>query len=180
VFYQPCPAEDYEWINCRNPKDYDVFWGFDGSSRVQNWQPIKVRFISADRDHVAKQSDFPWLGSHALVMSRTAVDALRSLVDRNGEMLPLATENGRELFVLNVTRILAALDEERSTILRVPGSERIMEVSVPVFRESVVSGVDVFRLPFRTSPTYVGEGFVSACRDLKLKGLEFVRGSISR
>src|SRR5262245_15068777 len=32
-FFEPMVREGYEWINCVNQADYEVFVGFDGASR---------------------------------------------------------------------------------------------------------------------------------------------------
>jgi hypothetical protein len=48
-----------------------------------------------DDRHACKPSDFPWLGGHALILRTTAVEALRDLLEANGE-LPLATADGVE------------------------------------------------------------------------------------
>lgn len=56
-----------------------------------------------------KPSDFPWLIDQALAMRRAAVDALQDMLSSHGEVLPLASDDGVELFVLN-TIVIDALD----------------------------------------------------------------------
>lgn len=91
-----------------------------------------------------------------------------------GEILPLAADDGTELFVLNVTRALDdAIDEEHSKIVRFPGSNRIMRIKSIAFHEAAVRGVDIFRLPQRASATYVSNRFVRAVEMENLKGLTF-------
>ena len=174
MIFQPIPVDGYEWINCVDEADYEVFTCFDGSPRGGSWKPIRVKRVPADEHQTAKQSDFPWLGAHALVMRPRAVTGLAQLLEPHGEILPLATDADVGLFVLNVLHIIDALDEGRSEILRFPSTNRIMRVTRPAFLDARVGGVDVFRLPHRASATYLSQRVVDTVRDLKLKGLEFV------
>jgi hypothetical protein len=100
------------------------------------------------------------------------VAALMGLISGNAEVLPLLSDEGAELFVLNVTCVIDALDQERSEVLRFPGG-RIMLIKQPVFKQDLLNGVELFRLPHRASSTYVGSNFVTAVRAAGLEGLEF-------
>jgi hypothetical protein len=81
-----------------------------GKPRAATWKPIAVCRVRADERQAFNLSDFPWLGSDALVVRRAAVDALRDLLDAIGEVLPQSIDDGIELFVLNA-RVIDALDE---------------------------------------------------------------------
>ena len=81
-------------------------------------------------------------------------------------------EDGIELFVLNV-RAVDALDEERSNIMRFPGSDRIMRIASIEFRSALLGGLDIFRLPHRASSTYVSRRFVDRVNDAGLRGFDF-------
>lgn len=106
-------------------------------------------------------------------MRRTAVNALRDILDASGEVLPLSTDDGVELFVLNA-RVIDALDEAKSSIMRFPGTNRIMRIKTVAFiASSIDDDVDVFRLPHRASPTYVSQRFVDRVKAAGLRGLEF-------
>jgi hypothetical protein len=132
-----------------------------------------MRRVRMDERSGFKPSDFPWLGSDVLVMRPRAVLALRPMLEAHGEILPLATDDDVKLFALNVTRVLDALDQEKSSILRIPGTNRIMDIKKAVFRDELLQGVDIFRLPHRASPTYVSQRFVDAVAAAGLEGLEF-------
>ncbi len=175
MIYEPLVAEGYEWVNCCDDADYEIFWSLDGSSRTKNWKAVKVRRVRADERQAFNASDFPWLGAHALVMRQKTVEALRDMLERSGEILPLATDDGTVLWVLNVTRVLDAIDEQHSEVLRFPGSGRIMRIKSLAFLEPTVRGVDIFRLPHRASSTYVSDRFVKAVQGAGLEGLEFKR-----
>ena len=73
----------------------------------------------------------------------------------------------------NPTRVLSALDEAASSILRFK-SGRIMDIQHHAFRTEVVQGIDVFKIPnLRVSPTYLSQRFVDAWTSAKLRGLTF-------
>lgn len=179
IIFEPTSGNGYEWINCVEGSDHEVFMALDGSSRAADWKPILVRRIRPAQHLGFKPSDFPWLGSWALVMRRKAVDALRDVLEANGEILPLATEDDVELFVYNAG-VVDALDEARSTLWRFPESNRIMDLEKPVFFESAIGRRAIFKLPLRASPTYVSEEFVHRVKLARLLGLVFNRVWSSR
>jgi hypothetical protein len=162
-------------INLYDAKEHETFVMLDGRPREKNWKPIKVRRgIGIDSNHTPITSDFPWLGSHALVFSSNAVDALRDILEPNGELLPLNVEGGSTLFAFN-SKVIDALDETNSLIKRIPGTNKIMQIKKPVFIESKIQGLDIFRLPHRASVTYVSEHFVKRVKAAGLKGLTFTK-----
>jgi hypothetical protein len=174
AIYKPLVADDYEWVNAEADEDYEVFLQLDGTLRASTWTPIPVRRVAADERQAGWPSDFPWLGGHVLVMRRTAVSALRDLLDSNGELLPLSTTDGVELCAFNA-RVIDALDEAGSTVTRFPGTRRIMHIKQVAFVATAIEGADLFRLPFRSSPTYVSARFVERVKEAGLRGLAFTQ-----
>lgn len=172
MIYKPIIKDDYAWINTYKDEDYEVFASFDGKPVKDTWEPVRVRRVRADETHGFEPSDFPWLGSDALVMRRKAFDSLRDIFLNNGEVLPLATDDDVELFVFNAT-VVDALDEAHSTIVHFPNSNAIMRVKQYEFLQPKVAKVDVFRLPFHGSPTFVSSHFVDRYDDAGLVGLDF-------
>lgn len=172
TIYEPLVAEGYEWLNACDDRDYETFLALDGQLRAATWKPVKVRRVRADERQAFNPSDFPWLGSHALVMRKTAVEALRDLLDAHGEVLPLATDDGVELFAFNA-RVIDGLDEVRSSLMKFPGTNRIMQITKIAFVPTVIRGVDIFRLPHRASSTYVSDRFIQRVNAAGLRGLEF-------
>jgi hypothetical protein len=172
TIFAPRSADDFECVNAIDAGDYEVFFGLDGRPRAATWRPIEVRRVPADDRHGCEPSDFPWLGSHALIMRRGAVDALRDILEASGEVLPLSTRDDVELFVLNV-QCVDALDESKSSVLQFPGTDRIMRLETVAFVGARLEGVDLFRLPHRASSTYVSARFVERVRTAGLRGLVF-------
>jgi hypothetical protein len=172
IVYVPQVADNFEWVNAVDKQDYEAFLQLDGQRRAATWLPIAVRRVRADYRHGFIPSDFPWLGSDALIMRRSAVEALRDILDENGEVLPLSTDDDVELFVMNA-RTVDALDEANSSLLKFPGTDRIMDIKEVAFIASKIEGIDLFRLPHRSTPTYVSERFVARVKAAGLCGLEF-------
>ena len=106
-------------------------------------------------------------------MRTRAVVALRDMLEESGEILPLATDDGVQLFLLNVTRVLDALDEERSIIECFPDSDRIMFLKAAAFHEDKVRGVPLFKLPHYGSQIFAGESFRQRVLESDLEGLAF-------
>lgn len=173
MIYGMMLGENYECVSCVTSEGYAVFRTFQGSPLVENWRPVRVERGPIDDFHPALPSDFPWLTGCELIMRRRAVFALRDMLEAGGEILPLATDDGIALFALNVTRVLDALDEERSVVKRFPDSDGVMSIDEYVFHEDVVRDVPFFKLPHYGSQIYVGEPFRQRVLEAGLVGLEF-------
>ncbi len=172
TIYKTEMAGGYVWVVCKDPRDWDVFLALDGSPQGESWKRPMVKLGPADAQAEGRRAHFPWLGSQALVMRNEAIVALREILEANGELLPLQTNNGSVLFAFNARKI-DALDEEASDLERFPSSGRIMEIRRHAFTESAIGDLDIFRLPSRGSATYVNERFVRRVKEAGLEGLNF-------
>jgi hypothetical protein len=170
--FQPLGLDGFECVNACNPNDYETFFAFDGQSVLDHWTPVRVRRVRADARQACNPSDFPWLGSQALVMRRTAMEALHDILKADGEILPLATDDDVELFAFNA-RVRDAMDAARSSLVKFPGTDRIMQVKRIAFTASAIQDVHIFRLPHRGSATYVSQHFVDRVTSSALVGLQF-------
>jgi len=102
-------------------------------SRSANWLTPTFELVGCDelRSYLPK-TDFPTLTIGTAVLSARAVDRLRPILDTCGEILPIRLSNDRDLlYLFNVTRIINAVDMERSTFFRFPSgsiaySERLV------------------------------------------------------
>jgi hypothetical protein len=160
----PIHSDDFERINVE----------INGTPRQLTWKPLAMRLIHEDQGQQLVTSDSPWIGDHALIFRARVVDALGPMLRQYGELLPLACSEA-DLVVYNATRVIAALDEEASSILRFSGG-RIMMIQRYVFRGDLVGDTDVFKLPnLRVSPTFVSRHFVDHWRAAGLDGLDFRR-----
>jgi hypothetical protein len=145
----------------------------NGSERRRTWSPIRMRIIKQDERGPLRESDSPWLGSYALIFRPRAVNALGSLLEASGELLPLAPANAG-LQIYNPTYVVDALDEDRSKLTRSNGD--ILIVYTYTFRPEVIRNLPIFKISnLRVSPTFVDESFVSLWKASGLKGLDFTQ-----
>jgi hypothetical protein len=175
LVFEPGVREGYEWINAVDDDDYDKFLSFDGASKIDDWKPVRVRRVACLAGKIGFASDFPWLGCHALVLGEAAVKALGQMVQTCAEILPLEVVNGPSAWVLNILKVMDALDEEKSEVQRFQSSNRIMRIVRHSFKADVIKDQDLFRLPYQGSVTYVSRRFVDAVTAAGLVGLEFHR-----
>jgi hypothetical protein len=172
-FYVPLGLDGYELCHPVRKDDFErINIEVNGASRAEMWKPIAMHVIHEDQGHKYLRSDSPWLSSHALIFRSGAIIALGELLRLNGELLPLACSEA-DLVMYNPTKVLDALDEEASTLVRFD-SGRIMMIRKYVFRSEVIEGIDVFKIPnLRASPTFLSQRFVNRWNESGLKGLEF-------
>jgi hypothetical protein len=131
-----------------------------------------MQLVRTDHGRPLSASDSPWLGGHALIFRSRATEALRPLLERHGELLPLACSDA-DVVIYNPTRIVDALDESASTISRFPDN-KIMMVRRYAFRHDSLRGADIFKIPsLRVSPTFVSRAFVDAWEASGAVGLRF-------
>jgi hypothetical protein len=163
----------YEYLLCVNGLiDYERLCALDGTPQREHWKPIRVGRVRVSRREGFKPSDSPFRGCETLIFRRSAVDALRDILDAHGELLPLEDEGGVELYAFN-PRELDALDHK----LTVGSKDEHGRVWLPnnhVFVPSIVKGVDVFRQAAeRAGQIYLSERFLQRWKQAKLKGLDF-------
>ena len=121
-------SEGFEWVFPVDDADYEVFRGFDGTSRLGSWRPISMQLgWEVDDDNPPyRPAAMPWMGTDVLFLKREAVEVLGDALSQWGELLPLQNDE-TDLYVFNALYSLPALDEEHSDIVRFE-SGRIMMV----------------------------------------------------
>ncbi|HRI71552.1 MAG TPA: hypothetical protein PK156_45275 [Polyangium sp.] len=171
-FYDHIGTTGYEVLHCSNER-WEEFLELDGTPRASTWKPIRVRRVRPSRREGFRPSDSPAYGGECLIFRRSAVDALRDMLDAHGELLPLEDEDGVELFAHN-TWALDAFDHERTVGSR-DENGRISLANNHVFIPSVVKDVDIFKQACpRAGNIYVSERFLQRWKQAKLKGLDFI------
>lgn len=90
--------------------DLDVFAQFRGRSRRRRWVAPEVEITAKSKP---AGDGLCWSGGPPVV-SEHARDVLSPLLRGHAEFLPLLTLRGRAFFVLNVTRRIDCLNEQRS------------------------------------------------------------------
>lgn len=170
--YKPKVAEGLQWALPVNDDDFEVFLGFDGSPRRSVWTPVRVELISSHDGVTLRESDFPWLGSHVLVLSSRAVQAVGGLLSCDGELLPLACQEA-DLWVFNPTSVIDALDHDSSECVRF-SSGRIMKMTRYVFHPELIGDAVAFKVPaLLRGPTFVTDRFVAEVAASDLRGANY-------
>lgn len=158
--------EGQEWIFPADDADYEIFFAMEG--RVpQDWRAPVMKLATADRTY----SDFPWLGEHAPILKKPAIDALAPVLVEHGQLLPM---KGEVVWLFNVTTVLDALDRERSRIAYFDNGD-ILDIERHVFRKERIGTAEIFKLPMRASAVYVTGNFVEKVWYAGLRGVSFAR-----
>lgn len=175
AIYTPLGRDGYELCHPVNQDDFETInIEVNGTPRRSSWKPIPMRLIHEDEGQKLAMSDSPWLGAHALIFRANVVEALGPMLREHGELLPLACSEAG-LVVYNPTRVIDALDEAASSVVRF-SSGRIMMIRRHVFCVDVIGHIDIFKIPnLRVSPTFLTQRFVERWEASGLKGLEFKR-----
>jgi hypothetical protein len=148
---------------------------FDGMPMSGSWSPPGVNVLAEGAGAERPAGDFPSLGGYAPVFSRRAAEALEDLLGDGGELLPLDARDGPYL-VYNVTRVLDALDEDRSEIRRFRSSDRIMNIERYHLLPEQIGDAAIFKLSqIPRMHTFVTDRFVHQVHDAGLTGFSFDR-----
>jgi hypothetical protein len=168
--YKPSPVEGYEWLQPVSDSDYDTLT-FDGSPRAASWRPVRVTRLKQWEDGSRLlPSDFPVDAGFAI--SRAAKEQLGSCLEEAGELLPLDCSDG-DFWTLNVTRLVDALDETGSKMLRASDSGSILLIHRYRFHTERL-GSEIFKLSQTPRGLiYFTDAFVNRVKATTLKGLDF-------
>jgi fermentation-respiration switch protein FrsA (DUF1100 family) len=158
-------VEDQEWIFPADDDDYETFFALDGRV-IQDWIAPVMKLDTAGRTY----SDFPWLGEHAPILKKPAVEALAPVLAEHGQLLPM---KGEAVWLFNATTVLDALDHERSRIAYFDNGD-ILDIERHVFRTERIGAAELFKLPMRASAVYVTGSFVEKVRNAGLRGVSFI------
>ncbi|WP_054310765.1 DUF1629 domain-containing protein [Mesorhizobium sp. 1M-11] len=161
--------EDQEWIFPVDDDDFETFFAMDGRI-IQDWAPPAMRLVETDEGaDQPSYSDFPWLGEHAPILKKPAMEALLPVLTQYGQLLPL---KGESVWLLNVTTVLDALDKEKSRIVYFDDGD-ILDIERHVFKMDIIGTTEIFKLPRRSSAVYVTGSFVDKVRSAGLRGVAF-------
>jgi hypothetical protein len=139
-----------------------------GESKAESWKVPDARW---ERESGRPLPDFELLVDIP-VFTVDAYEALRPVLDGRGEELGLnVTDKPPDALAFNVTRVIDALDEERSEIKRF-SSGRVMRVVRPVFVAERIAGETIFRVTTYPRTLYVTDAFLERAEALPLKGMK--------
>jgi uncharacterized protein DUF1629 len=173
VYILKSDYDQYQSFCFKNEADAEVPFRFNGKT-ITDWIPVSVE-ADVGKGGSLPASDFPsLLVGHMPLFSQRAVDALGEMLRPNGQLLPLDYGSGA-YYAYNVTKLLDALDEERSEIVRFP-TGRIMDIKRYAFiRGQLEEGLTIFKLlPTPLLRVFVTGKFVEAVERAGLTGFKFL------
>lgn len=173
VIFKPSGQQDAELCHpVGDHTSFELIGLLDGSPRLANWRPVEFKIVKENGRRKLHAVDAPWYGNDTLIFKPTVIRALGEYLQRYGEFLPLICKDV-EVVLYNPTRVIDALDDEKSDIARFD-SGRIMAIDKHVFRPDKIADFDVFKLPMRGSATYVNQRFADRWASHGLTGLDFI------
>lgn len=154
--------------NIRHLVEIDAF---KGEKLASQWKPLHVwpqDEYEDDRPRVL--GDFARFAAGCLVMSKRAADGLSRFLAERGEFLKLVSDS--PLVAWNCTRVINALDPDRTRGVKYPGGTRYIRISKYAMRENAIIGEHAFKVPERPgTDIFVSAAFVEAVSELNLTGL---------
>jgi len=169
VYMLRADSDHYESVLMPGGDLYEFAGRFNGRPMKKLGNDPKIK---KDPRRLPK-GDFPSLIPNVPVFSRRAVEALRDLLEGHGEILPVMISDD-EYFLLNVTRVVDALDESNSEVIRFEGSSKVLNIRSHSFYEEKLFGIMIFKIPqVITMDVFVTDVFVERVRSAGLKGFWF-------
>ena len=168
-------SNHFKSLTLVNGRDWEHFPRFDGRPMAGGWTSPPVKALTETQvDRRLPWCDFPSLSGSMPIFSKNALDALLPLIKDCGEIYRLDFPE-REYFLFNVTRIVDALDLERSEIKWFSCEpKKILNVRKHVLKEAMVGEVPIFRLRhYSVSRFYVTDVFRDWVERHELTGFLF-------
>lgn len=144
---------------------------FNGRSMKRTRIKAKITVDPSSRS--TPKGDYPSLIPGVPVFSRRAVTSLSDLLEGNGQVLPVQIGH-EEYFLFNATRVVDALDESQSKIIRFPESSEVLNIRSHFFFKDKIVGLTIFKIPqVITKDVFVTDVFVERVHSAGLKGFWF-------
>ncbi len=150
---------------------------FDGKTKSSSWRPLEFYIYDPAN---SKSNFYSLIHSGAFACDNKAIDSLYLFFGFGSELLPIFLEDGTELFILNVTDCINALDQKKSEFDLYDNGERgrILKYS---FHRDRFSESSIFKIPETSKTeilTYSGvkseeDEFYSKYLQTDLRGLTF-------
>lgn len=138
--------------------------------RAESWTPVPV--TGAVRD----LNDIPFVDLLVPAFSQRAVDALKDLLEGNGELLPLQSSTKQAYFAYNVTTIAEILDLSKSSIWWLSEGVVAGGINRMALKESALKELEqlsIFRLREDSFSIYVTDRFIRRLEEHGLQGAEY-------
>src|SRR3954470_3886923 len=111
IYFYGC-AEEYAYLSSKFGLDDDPCEPQPPRALAAEWTPPTLELVSRDgfKTSMPKGDFFHYLPSTAFLSAR-AVERLRPILERSGEILPVYLTNDRDtIYLFNVTSVINAVD----------------------------------------------------------------------
>ncbi len=159
-------------------EDVDAWWSaeqFIGNADANQYAVVGATVHAEDRELV--RPDFTKFNQAPIpVFSARARDALRDLLEPNGQFVGIDFDEPLEYWAFNTTTVVDVLDEAASDIKRFSSSGGIMRINAYVLKAEVSDLPPIFKIPqTQRSGVYVSDEFVARVSVAGLTGFKFVQ-----
>lgn len=159
--------ERYTALGMVHEPDIQISFSFNGNPLGARWSQFRVSAITEEFG-ITTVGDFTTLGTIP-VFSERAVTVLGDFLTQNGELLPLEYPEAKTAyFAFNVTRIIDALDRER-TVAQWFDNDRIMVAERYAFHAERLRDAKIFKIP-QSTPVFITDSFVQRLQGSGLEG----------
>jgi hypothetical protein len=149
---------------------YTALDRFDGHLIANTWQPLDVDWFEIGDP----SSDFPYLAGLVPVFTDRAWGALRPLVEKYVECLPLRNNSPERpsVFAIHVLPILDCLDPASAKLRQFDG--RILSIQHYAFKAKQIAEIPIFRIQgYEFATVFINELFRARVETAGLRGLVF-------
>jgi len=144
---------------------------FKGDQLASNWTPLKLKLIN--HDGKLKRGDMPYLSPGKPIFTKNAVERLKGVLEGNVEVLPVDYDL-QELFIINITNRIDAIDYEKSEI-KYGDEKRILRVKKFSFVVEEVKNQHIFKISNQLFGTvFVSDEFKKKVVESSLEGFKFI------
>lgn len=145
--YISAAPDGVEWVVPANKTSRHILRdSTHGTPVADRWTAPQVRLLRVDEHgNALARSDAPIYSARAPVLRTAGVEVFEPFL-ADCEVLPLETQDGEELWIVNVLRVLSgALDVESTQFRRIP-TGKVIDIPKPVFQFDAVRDVPIFKV----------------------------------
>ena len=172
TLYQLWPDHAYRAFETQEEGGWQAL-RFDGEP-VADWRPVELVPSTHHTEEGKPVGDaFPvWPG--AVIVGERCYRLISPYLGDSAQVLPAAW-GSETAYVLNVTRVIDCLDEERSKLKRFPSTGRVMRIEEYAFDKALVEDEVIFKIPEEApAHPYVTDKLKAVIERNGIRGFKFV------
>ena len=161
--------DSYENVKYANGFSLEMDQSFNGQSKINTWTPLALKVVDGNMPF----ADLTYFSPGIPVVSPRVIEVTKDLIENQVEVLSTLCSDC-ELYILNVTNIIDAVDYSKAQVKYFSSSKRVLRFIKLAFIEEKVRGNHIFKLvEKKLSPVYVSDEFRQRVIDNGLTGFKF-------